>query len=106
MFLGILSRKFDFIPLFVGDILYAVLVYFGFCFLFPSKKRTQLLIISLSFCFFIEISQLIQWNWLDKIRSSTLGHYILGEGFQWTDLICYISGGIISYYLDKKGFKN
>lgn len=105
MIIGILSRKIEFIPLFVGDILYAVLIYFGFCFLFPIKRRDQLLIISLSFCFFIEISQLIQWNWLDKIRSTNIGRYIFGEGFLCSDLFCYIFGTFITYYFDNKLFK-
>lgn len=105
MLVGILSRQIECIPLFIGDFLYAVLIYFGFCFLFPTKNRIHILIISLLFCFTVEISQLIKWNWFDKIRSTNLGHYILGEGFLWSDLFCYIFGTFIAYYLDKKLFK-
>jgi hypothetical protein len=102
MIIGILSRKIEFIPLFIGDILYAVLIYFGFCFLFPTKNRVHILLISLLFCISIEISQLIEWNWLDKIRSTTLGHYILGEGFLWSDLLCYTIGVVSAYFIDTK----
>ncbi|CAM3496909.1 DUF2809 domain-containing protein [Flavobacterium gelidilacus] len=106
MLIGILSRKIDFIPLFIGDILYSVLIYFGFCFLFPTKNRILVLLFSILFCFTIEISQLIQWNWLYKIRSTTLGHYILGKGFLWTDLLCYSIGTIIAYIIEYKTYIN
>jgi len=104
--LGILSRKIEFIPLFIGDILYAILIYFGFCILFPNKSSIKIFIFSLFFCFTIELSQLIRWNWLNTIRSTTLGHYVLGEGFIWTDLLCYVIGNFMAYYLDKSLLKN
>ena len=105
MIIGLLSRKIDFIPLFIGDILYSVLIYFGFCFLFPTKNRILVLLFSILFCFTIEISQLIEWNWLTEIRSTTLGRYILGQGFLWSDLVCYTIGTILAYYLESKLLK-
>ncbi|MCD8518348.1 MAG: DUF2809 domain-containing protein [Flavobacterium sp.] len=65
-----------------------------------SKKSTSLLL-SLLLCFVIEILQLIQIDWLVAIRKTTLGHYILGEGFLWIDLLCYVVGTLMAYYLDK-----
>jgi hypothetical protein len=105
MIFGMLSRKFNFIPLFIGDGLYALMIYFGFCFLFPIKNRIHILLMSLLFCFTIEFAQLIKWNWLKNIRSTTLGHYILGEGFLWLDLLCYFLGVNIAYLIDKKILK-
>lgn len=105
MLLGILSRKINFIPLFIGDILYAILIYFGFCFLFPIKNRKQILLFSVLFCFSIEISQLLDLNCLNEIRSTTLGRYILGQGFLWTDLLCYTIGTILAYHFDLKLIK-
>lgn len=99
--LGILSRKISGIPLFIGDILYAVLIYFGFRFLIIDSKKSTSLLLSLLFCFGIEILQLVQIDWLIAIRKNTLGHYILGEGFLWLDLLCYVMGTLMAYYLDK-----
>jgi hypothetical protein len=65
-----------------------------------SKKSTSLLL-SLLFCFGIEILQLIQIDWLIAIRKTTLGHYIFGEGFLWLDLLCYVVGSIVGYFIDK-----
>ena len=101
LILGILSRKISGIPLFIGDILYAVLIYFGFRFLAADSKKSVTLLLSLLFCFSVEILQLAQIDWLIAIRKTILGHYILGEGFLWLDLLCYVMGTLIAYYLDK-----
>ena len=101
LILGILSRKISGIPLFIGDMLYAVLIYFGFRFLIMDSKKSTSHLLSLLFCFGIEILQLIKIDWLIAIRKNTLGHYILGEGFLWLDLLCYVIGTLMAYYLDK-----
>lgn len=98
--IGILSRTNNNIPLFIGDILYAVLIYFGFRFLFIDSKKTTSLLLGLIFCFCLEISQLIQLDWLVTIRKNALGHYILGHGFLLTDLICLAIGTIAAYFID------
>lgn len=101
--LGILSRKVSHIPLFIGDFLYATLIYFGLRFLFLNHKKEVIAFIGLLLCFSIELSQLIQGiEWLNSIRKTQLGHYILGEGFLWSDIIAYIFGIVISYFNDKK----
>jgi hypothetical protein len=105
LILGILSRKITDIPLFIGDVLYAVLIYFGFRFLLIDLKKATSLLLSLLFCFSIEILQLVQIGWLIAIRKTTLGHYILGEGFLWSDLLCYIIGTLIASLIDWKLIK-
>lgn len=105
LILGILSRKISGIPLFIGDILYAVLIYFGFRFLIMDSKKSTSLLLSLLFCFSIEILQLVQIDWLIAIRKTTLGHYILGEGFLWLDLFCYIMGTLMAFLIDEKLIK-
>jgi hypothetical protein len=101
LILGILSRKISGIPLFVGDILYAVMIYFGFRFLIMDSKKLTSLLLSLLFCFGIEILQLVQIDFLIAIRKTTLGHYILGQGFLWLDLFCYVIGSLAAYCFDK-----
>lgn len=105
LILGILSRKMPCIPLFIGDVLYAVLIYFGFRFLIMDSKKATSLLLSLLFCFGIEILQLVQIDWLLAIRKTTLGHYILGEGFLWLDLFCYIMGTLMAFLIDEKLIK-
>ena len=106
LILGILSRKILGIPLFIGDVLYAVMIYFGFRFLFIHLKTYKTFLLSLLFCFGIEVLQLVQIDWLVSIRKTTLGHYILGEGFLWLDLLCYVVGSSTTYYFDKLFFSS
>lgn len=46
-------------------------------------------IISLSFCFVIEFSQLYHAEWIDQIRDTSLGGLVLGYGFLWSDIEAY-----------------
>lgn len=102
LFIGILSRKIDVIPLFVGDILYACLIYFGLHFLFPNLKIIKTTLLALLFCVIIEFFQLYKAQWIITIRNTTFGHYVLGQGFLWSDIVCYSIGVIISSLLDFK----
>lgn len=106
MIMGLLSRKFMFIfpkaiAPFVGDMLWAMMIYFGFRFVFLKLKIKENFILSIIFCFGIEISQLYQANWINAIRNTTLGGLVLGHGFLWMDLISYSLGIVIALLIDK-----
>ena len=49
-------------------------------------------IISLILAFAVEVSQLYHAPWIDSIRNTTLGGLVLGFGFLWSDLVCYLVG--------------
>lgn len=55
-------------------------------------KTKKVGLISLIFCYLIEISQLYHASWIDDIRKTTLGGLILGYVFSWKDLIAYAIG--------------
>lgn len=99
--LGLLSRHFTFIPLFIGDILWATMVYFIMRFLFITKAIRFNVIAALLFCFAIEFSQLYKAPWIDAIRHTLFGRLVLGEGFLWGDLLCYVFGVGIGVGIDK-----
>ncbi len=101
IFLGIVSRKIEGIPTFIGDILYAVMIYFGIRFLFFSLPRIQSMLLASLFCYCIEFQQFYRAEWILNLRNSTLGHYVLGQGFLWSDLGFYTIGIIVSYFMDK-----
>lgn len=105
MIIGLLSRKYmnifpKAIAPFVGDMLWAMMVYFGLRFLIPKLKLTKTLILAIIFSFSIEISQLYQADWINNIRSTTLGGLVLGHGFLFEDLISYSLGIVIGCILD------
>ena len=85
----------------MGDILYAVLVYFGFRWLLVKSKAPWQIGLPLLFCFAIEIQQLSTAAALVAIRETTLGHYVLGQGFLWSDLLCYTMGIGLGYVIDQ-----
>ena len=103
--LGILSRKIDGVPTFFGDTLYAVLVYFGMRFIFINNSQKKPAILALVFCFVIEFLQLYSAEWILAIRRTPLGHYALGQGFLWSDLVYYFLGVLIAFWIDSNWVK-
>jgi Protein of unknown function (DUF2809) len=89
---GLLSRKISGIPLFFGDILYGMMIYFMFKLILINTKLITVTLISLNTCFAIEFLQLYQASWIVELRNTTIGHYIFGQGFLWIDLICLAIG--------------
>jgi hypothetical protein len=103
--LGISSRKISGVPVFFGDVLYAVMTYFAVRMFFNQLKVKTTAFLALAFCFFIEISQLYQAEWMVEIRNTTLGHYVLGQGFLWSDLGFYTLGVLTALLMDFKIIK-
>lgn len=102
--IGLATRIYgtEFMKLYVGDALWAMMIYFGFRMLFPSKQSSAFWY-AFTFCYLIEISQLYHAEWIDTIRENRLGGLILGFGFLWSDLVSYLIGILGGYYLDKVG---
>ena len=95
--LGLGSRKFayvlpDLLNDYLGDALWALMIFIGFGFLFHKMKTKKIAFLSLLFCYGIEISQLYHADWIDNIRATTLGGLVLGYGFLWSDLLAYTIG--------------
>jgi len=97
VFAGLASRKWeflfpDFINTYLGDALWAMMVYLGIAFIFNRKHMLIIFFYALSFCYIIEISQFYHEPWIDSIRRTKIGGLILGFGFLWTDIIAYTIG--------------
>ena len=73
--LGLFSRKMsactlDFVKLYLGDVLWAMMVYFGCRFLFVNMRKRVACVLALVFSYLIEISQLYHAPWIDAIRAT------------------------------------
>ncbi|WP_088325628.1 DUF2809 domain-containing protein [Bacillus subtilis] len=95
--LGLGSRAFssvlpDTLNTYLGDSLWTAMIFTGCGFLFRKLKTMITGIISLSFCFVIEFSQLYHAEWIDQIRNTSLGELVLGYGFLWSDIEAYTIG--------------
>lgn len=82
-----------------GDVLWAVMIYFIIAFLILDANKKRRFWIAVLFCTAIECSQLLSFAWLVYLRT-TIAHYLLGQGFLWSDLGCYLLGCCIAYMLD------
>ena len=101
--IGLVSRT-EFISSFItdyfGDYLYAVLFFLIFGFLFIKVQPYKIFILTLLFCCGIEFLQLYQADWINFIRSYKASRLILGNNFQWNDIISYTFGAMTGYILE------
>jgi hypothetical protein len=104
--LGLGSRHYSkqlpgWVELYAGDTLWALNVFLMLGFIFKWKSSLWIAIVALSFSFLIEISQLYHAPWIDGIRAYKLGGVILGFGFLWSDLVCYVLGILAGYIFEE-----
>jgi len=90
--LGLLSRRLSGIPLMVGDLLWAVMMFLIIRFLLIDQHWKKVALLSLFTCYAVELSQLYHAAWIDDIRNTLLGSLVLGHGFLWRDLLAYTLG--------------
>jgi len=67
-------------------------------------KKAQVLKVALFaalFSVFIETSQLYHSAWIDALRNTLIGGLVLGYGFLWSDIICYITGITFGVLIEK-----
>lgn len=97
--LGLLSRRIECIPDSCGDALWAMMVFCCWRIVLIHRKLTTVAVTALITSYLVEFSQMLSSDWLAKLRSTFLGHMLLGQGFLWTDLIAYTLGIIIIYLI-------
>jgi len=103
--LGLISRQLSFVPLFMGDLLWAVMIFFIIRFIFLDADVKSIVLISLMLCYAVEISQLYQADWINAIRKTLPGRLILGQGFLWTDILSYTVGIMLVSILEQLIYK-
>jgi len=99
--LGLISRQLSFVPLFMGDLLWAVMMFFIVRFIFPERAPMLIVFISLTLCYAVEISQLYQAEWINSIRQTLPGRLILGQGFLWSDIVSYTLGILLALFFEQ-----
>lgn len=99
---GLASRKIAGVPPWIGDLLWALMVYLMVRVLLIKSSVKRIAIISLVFCFGIEFSQLYQAPWINQLRQTLLGRLVLGQGFLWGDLLAYVVGIAIGVLFENR----
>ncbi|MBC8156458.1 MAG: DUF2809 domain-containing protein [Bacteroidetes bacterium] len=102
---GLASRRFSgnfsFVRAYVGDGLWALMLFFGFALVFNRWPTRTVALATLLVSFGIEFSQLYHAPWIDLLRHTRLGGLVLGFGFLWTDLLCYGVGIAVGMLVEK-----
>jgi len=75
-----------------GDALWAVMVFLGLGFLLPRASTLTVAMLALTFAWGVEFSQLYRAPWIDAIRATLPGRLVLGNTFNWPDLLAYAVG--------------
>jgi len=94
---GLGSRVFGrdlpaFVAAYAGDTLYATMVFVLFGIAAPRWSTARVGVAALATSCAIEVSQLYHAPWIDAIRATLPGALVLGYGFLWSDLACYVAG--------------
>lgn len=108
--IGITARKMDayfpeWINFWLGDALYAFMMFFIVAFLLVRKMAIVKAVVTLIICYCIELSQLWQGEGINAIRETTAGKLVLGSGFLWSDLVAYLAGIIAAYCVETLWFQ-
>jgi hypothetical protein len=103
--LGLASRRYPaalpaFVSTYAGDVLWASMVFWLLTLVCPSGDRRQLAAIAFAIAVAVETSQRYHMPWLDALRASTLGALVLGQGFLWSDIVCYAVGVMLAAVVD------
>lgn len=101
--LGLLSRRYPLpgiLAEYTGDALYTSAAFAGFALLFAAASTHQIASMAFLSSVAVESSQLLSWPWLVDLRGTSLGRLVLGQGFQWADLLSYLVGASAAAGLD------
>jgi hypothetical protein len=111
MVVGYTSRQYyptsgTFIHDYVGDAIWAGMIYFGFRMIQSQIICLKSAIYAIIFCFTIEFLQLYHAPWIESLRHTKIGGLILGFEFLWSDLLSYTIGIFIAFIIDNQLITN
>jgi hypothetical protein len=87
----------------LGDALWAMMIFFALGTVFPRARWTTRAAVALAICAAVETSQLYHRSWLDHLRATSLGHLVLGSGFDPRDFLSYALGVALAAGAERLG---
>ncbi len=85
-----------------GDALWAVMIVWLVSIVAPGVRWWMRAVIALGICFAVEVSQRYHTPSLDTLRGTTIGHLVLGSGFDPRDFAAYTAGVLAAMLLDRR----
>jgi hypothetical protein len=94
---GLATRRYgrhlpEIVAVYGGDTFWALMVFVGIGLIARAWPTKWVAGLALAVSYGVEISQLYHAGWIDQIRQSLVGRLVLGQGFVWSDLVCYTVG--------------
>lgn len=86
---------------YVGDALWALMIFLLLGLFFVHARTRTLFIAALTITYGIEISELYQAEWINQLRSIKIIGLILGYTFLWSDLVAYTCGIVAGLLIEK-----
>jgi hypothetical protein len=85
----------------LGDALWAAMIVWWIGALRPGGSLRTRGIVALAICFAVEVSQSVHAPLLDALRRTTVGHLVLGSGFDPLDFVSYTIGVLAATLLER-----
>ena len=103
--LGLASRRYPavqpaVVSTYAGDVLWASMVFWLLTLVRPTGEGRRVAARAFAIAVAVETSQRVHVPWLDALRATTLGALVLGQGFLWSDIVCYAVGVMLAAILD------
>src|SRR5262249_55200222 len=104
--LGLGSRRHaahlpGFVVQYTGDTCWALALVLVLGLVLPQASTGRIAALALTGAFLVEISQLYHGPWIEVVRWTALGGLVLGFGFLWSDLACYVVGVLLGVVLER-----
>jgi len=84
----------------LGDVIWAAMIAWCVAAIAPNRSLQTRGIAAVAICFAVEASQLYHSAGLDRLRGTTVGHLMLGSGFDVRDLFAYVVGVLTAASLE------
>ncbi len=99
IFAGLYFRGIGGFGSYIYTLLWAAVWYFILA-MFIKRKQSTLLLISLAVCIILELTQLYSAPWINELRATDVGGWLLGSVFRWEDLVSCALGCALSWLVD------
>lgn len=86
----------------IGNYAYAIVWAMSWYFIVAlfNHRSGMTFFIALAICVILELTQLYSAPWINELRNTDVGGYLLGSAFDWKDLICYAIGATAAWLVD------
>ena len=86
----------EIVAIYGGDIFWTTMVVFALRSVLLKPSVWKLVTFTSILGAVTEASQLYHTPWLDDFRNTKFGGILLGHGFLWSDIVCYVIGAVFA----------